>query len=75
MFSTLAPIDLLIFVSGFAVGLKKVADMDRYQTLRTVVLTAILGSIAIYFILMFASDGRLFESNDCEPQHFCMTEM
>ena len=68
-------IDLLIFFSGFAFVLKKVADMERYQTLRTVVLTAILGAIAIYFILMFATDGRAFESNDCDPQHFCMTEM
>jgi ABC-type transport system involved in cytochrome c biogenesis permease subunit len=74
MFSTFALIDLSIFISGFVFVLKKVADMDRYQTLRTVVLTMILGAIVVYFILMFASDGQLFEPA-CDPEHFCMTEM
>lgn len=72
MFST--PIDVFILVTGFAFVLKKVADLDRYQTLRTVVLTMILGAIVVYFILMFASDGELLKPA-CDPEHFCMTEM
>lgn len=74
MFSTFAPIDVFIFVSGFVFVLKKVADMDRYQTLRTVVLTMILGAIVIFFLLRLRSDGRLFEPA-CDPEHFCLTEM
>ena len=45
------PMDLIIFGAGFALLLKKFADMDRYQTLRVIVLTAILGSIVTYIVL------------------------
>ena len=74
MFSTFTPIDVFIFLGGFAFVLKKVADMDRYQTLRRVVLTSLLGAIVIYSLLGLASDGRPFESDDCAP-HFTLSEM
>ena len=74
MFSTFAPIDVFIFITGSAFVLKKIADMDRYQTLRRVVLTSLLGAVVIYSLLMLASDGQAFESDDCDP-HFTMTEM
>lgn len=72
---TLEPGDLLIVVIGFALLLKKVADMDRYETLRTIVLTAILGAIVIYVFLAFVPGGRAFEPDNCEPEHFCLSEM
>lgn len=71
------PLNFLIFVSGFAFLLKKVADMDRYQTLRTIVLTAIIGFIVIYFFLAFVPLFTFgpFEPVDCPDEHYCMTEV
>ena len=74
MFSTFAPIDLFILAIGFAMLLKKIADMDRYQPFRTILLTAILGAIVIYFFLALASEGRPFESED-PALHFTLSEI
>ena len=74
MFSTFTPIDLFILAIGFAMLLKKIADMDRYQSFRTILLTAILGAIVLYFFLAFASDGRPFEPDD-PASHFTLSEM
>ena len=74
MFSTFAPIDLFILAIGFAMLLKKIADMDRYQSFRTIVLTAILGAIAVYFFVAFVSGGRPLETED-PASHFTLSEM
>ena len=58
----LAPIDVLILVMGSALLLKKVADMDRYQTFRTIAITTILGAVVVYFFLVTLSP---LQPSDC----------
>lgn len=52
MFSAFTPFDILVFVVGSVWLFKKVANMDRYQTLRTIVLTVIIGALVIYVIMV-----------------------
>ncbi len=69
-------VDYIIILSGFALCLKRVADMERYHTLRVVVLTAIL---ALVVVILFQAVGATFfyfpPTPDCEDGHFCLTEM
>ena len=58
MFSNFTPFDILIFIIGSVVLLKKVADMDRHETLRAVVLTTILGALVSYFFLFTLSPDQ-----------------
>lgn len=56
MFTTVTicdPPDFLALVAGLVLLLKKVAEMDRYQPLWTVVFTTALGSLVIYFFLLY----------------------
>jgi hypothetical protein len=49
-FSSANYADLLIMLSGALLCLKRVAEMERYHTLRVVVLTLILS----YFVILFS---------------------
>lgn len=54
MHSGLNFFDYVIMLSGFVLCLKRVADMERYHVLRVVVLTSILGVIAVILFQAFA---------------------
>ena len=66
MFSATDPVQLLLLAIGVVLFLKKVAEMDRYNTLRVVVLTAILSCVVIYFVLQcFSTFGNPHRFDDC----------
>ena len=50
-FSSADYADLLIIVSGVLLCLKRVAEMERYHTLRVVVLTSILSFFVVLFFV------------------------
>jgi len=58
MLTSFDPIDIFIFLSGIALLLKKVAEMDRYHSLRVLLLTTFLSTIVIslflYFVLVYS---------------------
>jgi len=58
MLTNFDPINIFIFLSGIALLLKKVADMDRYHSLRVLLLTTFLSTIVIslflYFVLVYS---------------------
>jgi dolichyl-phosphate-mannose--protein O-mannosyl transferase len=56
MLSTLDVSDAVQYVMlliGIVLLLKRVAEMERYHTLRVVVLTSLLSSVVIYFFLVY----------------------
>ena len=78
MFTTVSFADLLIFFAGFIWVLKKVAEMERYHSLRVFVITTILSSIVIYFfILMTLGPSPLSNCTPDYPEadHFTLSEM
>ena len=54
-FTLCDPIDFFTFLAGLFLLLKKVSEADRYQTLWTLVMTTIFGSIVLYFFLLIVS--------------------
>jgi hypothetical protein len=52
MFASFSFADFLIILAGFIWLLKKVAEMERYHSLRVFVLTAFLSCIVIYFFVL-----------------------
>ena len=68
--------DYVIILSGFALCLKRVADMERYHHLRVFVLTVILGVIVIIFVEYFVATFLYYSPPPCDYHtHFCITEM
>jgi len=78
MFSDFNFLDFVIIILlGFILCVKRVAEMERYHTLRVVVLAIVLSSIAGFLFLAFAlSLSDPFQS-DCNGSdgHFTCTEM
>ena len=52
---------------------KKLAQMDRYQDLRVLILTVLFSSFVLYFLVTSGFIEPIY--SDCTPEHFCMTEM
>lgn len=52
MFDAFSLADFLIFLAGLLWLLKKVAEMERYHSLRVFVLTTFLSCIVIYFFVV-----------------------
>ena len=46
-------LNVLAFIVGVCLLIKKLADMDRYHTLRVVVLTSILSCIVLYLFVVY----------------------
>jgi hypothetical protein len=70
-------LDYVIILCGVLLCVKRVAEMERYHTLRVVILAVVLSSIAGFLFLAFAlSLGEPFQS-DCGGSngHFTCTEM
>jgi hypothetical protein len=70
-------IDLAILLLGGILLIKRVAEMDRYHAVRVVVLTSILGSVVVYFFLVYGFtlgnpiqyDCLEFDANYCHYQY------
>ena len=78
MFSTLNLLDVLALLMGVILLLKRVADMDRYHTLRVILLTSILSFLVILFFLGYGFTlGNPNKFNDCIDfgSKFSETEM
>ena len=76
MFSNLNFLDYIIIISGVILCVKRVAEMERYHTLRVVVLAFVLSSIAGFLFLAFALTlGEPFSSGCVNDEHFTCTEM
>ena len=76
MHSGLNFFDYVIILSGFALCLKRVADMERYHALRVVVLTVILGLVLVVLFQAFARAFFYYPPPDCiDPAAFCLTEI
>ena len=59
--------EIVALVIGVLLLLKRVAEMDRYQTLRVVVLTLILSCFAVYFLVGFVlTPFSTFDHSCCE---------
>jgi len=46
-------VDYVIIISGLAVCLKKVVELERFHSLRVIVLTSILSFIVILYFIMY----------------------
>jgi hypothetical protein len=76
MLSGLNFFDYVIMLSGFALCLKRVADMERYHALRVVVLTVILGVVVVILLQAFVATFFYYPPPPCDYDgHFCLTEM
>ena len=53
MLTSFDPINVFIFLSGIALLLKKVADMDRYHELRVCLITTVLSTIVIVLFVVY----------------------
>ena len=76
MFSDLNFLDYVIILFGILLCLKRVAEMERYHTLRVVVLSIVLGFVVSFLFLAFAMslDGP-FQYDCTSDEHFTCTEM
>lgn len=74
MFATLSFGDCLIFLAGLIWLLKKVAEMERYHSLRVFVLTTFLSFIVIYFFLVMTL-GPQPEPDYYGADHFTLSEI
>ena len=76
MFSTFNFLDYVILFSGAILCFKRVAEMERYHTLRVVAITAILSYFVVLFFIGYGfTFGNPIEY-DCESEyHFCQSEM
>jgi hypothetical protein len=64
--STLNLLDVVALLMGVILLLKRVANMDRYHTLRVVVLTSILSCLVIWFFFGYGfSLGNPHKFDDC----------
>jgi hypothetical protein len=78
MFSSFTILDVLIFITGAMWLLKKIAEMDRYDDLRVIVLTVILSCVALYgfkYVWLQAGNAEYFEPDCRVEQRFCYEEM
>lgn len=78
MFATLSFGDCLIFLAGLIWLLKKVAEMERYHSLRVFVLTTFLSCIVIYsFVVMTLGPSPLSNCtpDDAGADHFTLSEI
>ena len=68
---------VIIILLGFILGVKRVAEMERYHTLRVVILAVVLSSIAGFLFLAFALSINPPFQYDCDGSdgHFTCTEM
>lgn len=69
------PIEFLIFLAGAVLWLKKLAEMERYQSLRVFVLTAILSYIILYFTAVNCLPFNYPIDPDPTVDHFTLSEM
>ena len=67
MFDAVSVADFLIIVAGLLLLLKKVAEMERYHSLRVFVIATFLSCIVIYFFTLMAL-GLAGVSN-CTPDY------
>ena len=74
MFATLSFGDVLIFLAGLIWLLKKVAEMERYHSLRVFVLTTFLSCIVIYFFVLMTL-GPPPEPDYFGADHFTLSEI
>ena len=68
-----SPGELLMFLIGVALTLKKVVDMDRYHSLRVVILTTLAICIAMYVFNCVWFEAGMF--HDCGFQNFSTENM
>jgi hypothetical protein len=68
---------VIIILLGFILGVKRVAEMERYHTLRVVILAVVLSFIAGFLFLAFALSINPPFQYDCVDSdgHFTCTEM
>ena len=69
------PIQFLIFLTGAILSVKKLSEMERYQSLRVFVLTAMLSYIVLYFIAVNCFPYDYLIESDPAVDHFTLTEM
>jgi hypothetical protein len=55
MFPDFNFVDYVMVLLGFLLCFKRVAEMERYYGLRIIVLTSILGAVAVFLLFVFAS--------------------
>jgi hypothetical protein len=76
MFSSANYADLVIIISGVLLCLKRIAEMERYHTLRVVVITAILSYFVILFFVGYGLTLGHPRQWDCtNDEEFCYTDM
>lgn len=68
------PAHVVTLLIGLILLMKKFAEMDRYHTLRVLILTLIFSCIVFYFFVEYGFTLGT-PAFDCQPEHFCMTEM
>jgi len=68
--------DLIIVFVGVLLLFRRVAQIERYHTLRVVLITAVLSVGVIFFFLLYGfTFGNPAPIQDCsDPQQFCLTE-
>ena len=71
-FTLCDPVDFFTFVAGLFLLLKKLSQMDRHQSLRTVVMTAVFSAIPLYFLLGFTLGPLALEPFTCWDAPLCM---
>ena len=74
MLSNFTFFDILVLISGILWLLKKIAEMDRYDDLRVIVLTVILSCAALYgynYVWLEAGNAEYFEDDCRVEQRFC----
>ena len=74
MLSNFTFFDILVLISGILWLLKKIAEMDRYDDLRVIVLTVILSCVALYgynYAWLEAGHAEYFEDDCRVEQRFC----
>ena len=68
--------DLVIVFVGVLLLFRKIAQIERYHTLRVVLITAVLSVGLMFFFLLYGLTlGTTVPLQDCsDPQQFCLTE-
>ena len=69
--------DLIIVFAGVLLLFRRVAQIERYHTLRVVLITAVLSVGLMFFFLLYGltlGNGPPPTLGSCEPQQFCVTE-
>jgi hypothetical protein len=77
MFSSLNFFDYVIIISGVLLCFKRVAEMERWHTLRVLVLSSMLTCIVIVFFVAYGftfGEPHYFDYDCPSREHFCVTE-